>query len=35
MITDLLAIPISIVASKSTFIVGGRVIDDFCSKLNE
>ena len=35
MVADILVIPISIVASESTFSVGGRVIDEFCSKLNE
>jgi len=35
MAADILAIPISIVASESTFSAEGRVIDEFCSRLNE
>ncbi|XP_058775691.1 zinc finger BED domain-containing protein RICESLEEPER 2-like [Vicia villosa] len=35
MAADILAISISTVASKSTFSVGGRVIDEHRSKLNE
>lgn len=34
MAANILAIPISTVASESTFSVGGRVIDEFRSKLN-
>jgi len=32
---DILAIPISTVVSESTFSAKGRVIDEYCSKLNE
>ena len=35
MAADILAISISTVASESTFSAGGRVIDEFRSKLNE
>ena len=35
MAADILAIPFSTVASKSTFSAGGRVIDEFRSKLNK
>ncbi|KAG5026489.1 hypothetical protein JHK82_022384 [Glycine max] len=35
MVADTLAIPISIVTSEFIFSAGGRVIDEFCSKLNE
>ena len=35
MAADILAVPISTVASESTFSAGGRVIDEFRSKLNE
>ncbi|KAL5176979.1 Zinc finger BED domain-containing protein RICESLEEPER 2 [Glycine soja] len=35
MVVDTLAIPISIVTSEFIFSAGGRVIDEFCSKLNE
>nr|XP_012575278.1 zinc finger BED domain-containing protein RICESLEEPER 2-like [Cicer arietinum] len=35
MAADVLVIPISIVASESTFSAGGRVIDEFRFKLNE
>ena len=35
MAADILVIPISTVASKSTFSAGGRVIDEFRSRLNE
>jgi len=35
MAADILVIPISTVASESTFSAGGRVIDEFHSKLNE
>lgn len=35
MAADILAISISTIASESTFSAGGRVIDDFRSKLNE
>ena len=35
MAADILAIPISTVASESTFSAGGRVIDEYCAKLNE
>lgn len=35
MTLDILAIPISTVTSESTFSAGGRVIDEFRSRLNE
>ena len=35
MVVDILTIPISTVASKSTFSARERVIDEFYSKLNE
>ena len=35
MAADILAIPISTVTSESTFSAGGRVIDEFRSRLNE
>ncbi|XP_058770890.1 zinc finger BED domain-containing protein RICESLEEPER 1-like [Vicia villosa] len=35
MAADILAVPISIVASESTFSARGRVIDEYRSKLNE
>ncbi|XP_058727445.1 zinc finger BED domain-containing protein RICESLEEPER 1-like [Vicia villosa] len=35
MAADILVIPISTVTSESTFSAGGRVIDEFRSKLNE
>ncbi|KAL5124043.1 Zinc finger BED domain-containing protein DAYSLEEPER [Glycine soja] len=35
MADDILAIPISTVALESTFSVGGRVVDEYHSKLNE
>jgi hypothetical protein len=35
MAANILAIPISTVASESTFSAGGRVIDEFRSRLSE
>lgn len=35
MAADILVISISMVASEYTFSVSGRVIDEFCSRLNE
>lgn len=33
--SDILAVPTSIVASKSIFSAGGRLIDEYSSRLNE
>ncbi|KAK4254780.1 hypothetical protein QN277_010110 [Acacia crassicarpa] len=35
MASNILAVPISIVASESTFSAGGRVIDEYRARLNE
>jgi len=35
MTNDILVIPVSTVVAKATFSVGGRVIDEYRSKLNE